>query len=83
MSHTEMSIAIDNPSLIHRQNFQIHRKSTVSNPEYHMPPDPYPNPIQETLSGSVSLYPLSKSHNFFAKKCYRRPSMAKPTFPRH
>ena len=36
--------------------------------------------IQETLSGSVS--PLSKSHNFFAKKCYRRPSMAKPAFPR-
>ena len=38
--------------------------------------------IQETLSGSVSLYPLSKSHNFFAKKCYRPPSMAKPAFPR-
>ena len=34
--------------------------------------------IQETLSGSVSLYPLSKSHNFFAKNATADPPWQNP-----
>ena len=38
---------------------------------------------QEMLSCHVSLYPISKCHNFSTKKCYHRPHMARPKFPRH
>ena len=53
-THAALSLARDKPAQIQRQHFQNQGKSSVSNPQKHEPPDPYPNPLKG-LKGDCKL----------------------------